>query len=110
MIVASSFDVDKSETLVHLAEELTVFVREAVEKGVSLDGLERGVLKRVLDMGKSAVDFFLDAQGDGDLGDCVTTEDGTVLYRSTTIKERPLRTIFGEQTLQTYVKGWKRDR
>ena len=103
MIVASSLDVDKSETLVNLAQDLTVFVRKAVEQGVSLDGLERGVLKRVLHMGKSAVNFFLDAQGDGDLGDSVTTEEGTILYRSDTINERPLRTIFGEQTLQTYV-------
>ncbi len=64
MIVASSLDVDKSETLANLAQDLTVFVRKAVEEGVSLDGLERGVLKRVLDMGKSAVNFFLDAQGE----------------------------------------------
>ena len=61
------------------------------------------LFKRVLDIGKSAVDFFLDAQGDGDLGDSVTTEDGSVLYRSDTVKERPLGTVFGEQTLQTYV-------
>src|ERR1039457_6821828 len=97
MIVASFSDVDKSETLVKLAEDLTFFVRKAVAKGLSLDGLERGVFKRALDIGKSAVDFFLDAQGDGDLGDSVTTEDGTVLYRSDTVKERPLRTIFGDQ-------------
>lgn len=103
MIVASSLNVDKSETLVQLAEDLTAFVRKAVEDGLSLDGLERGAFKRVLDIGKSAVDFFLDAQGDGDLGDSVTTEDGSVLYRSNTVKERPLRTVFGEQTLQTYV-------
>jgi hypothetical protein len=110
MIVASSVEVDKCETLVQLAEDLTAFVRQAVEEGVSLDGLERGVFKRVLGMGKSAVDFFLHAQGDGDLGESVTTTDGTVLYRSATLKERPLRTIFGEQTLQTYVyaQGEKR--
>ncbi len=110
MIVASSNNVDKSESLVQLAEDLSAFVRKAVADGVSLDGLERGVFKRVLDMGKSAVDFFLDAQGDGDLGACVTTEEGTVLYRSETVKERPLRTIFGEHALQTYVyaQGEKR--
>ena len=97
MIVASSLNVDKSETLVQLAEDLTAFVRKAVEDGLSLDGLERGAFKRVLDIGKSAVDFFLDAQGDGDLGDSVTTEDGSVLYRSDTVKERP-RTVFGAWT------------
>ena len=39
MIVASSPGVDKSETIVQLAEDLTVFVRQAVEEGLSLDGL-----------------------------------------------------------------------
>ena len=63
MIVASSLDVDKSETLVNLAQHLTVFVRKSVEEGVSLDGLERGVLKRVLHMGQAAVDFFLGVSG-----------------------------------------------
>src|SRR5271155_4274996 len=81
MIVACSADVGKSETIVQLAEDLTVFVRQAVEDGLSLDGLERGVFKRALAIGKSAVDFFLYAQGDGDLGDSVTTAEGTVLYR-----------------------------
>jgi hypothetical protein len=110
MIVASSCYVDKCENLVQLAEDLTVFVRQAVAEGLSLDGLERGVFQRVLDIGKSAVDFFLDAQGDGDLGDSVTTTEDTVLYRSDTVKERPLRTIFGEHALHTYVyaQGEKR--
>ena len=45
MIVASSLNVDKSETLVQLAEDLTAFVRKAVEDGLSLDGLERGALQ-----------------------------------------------------------------
>lgn len=103
MILASSLDVDKSETLVQLAEDLAVFVRKAVAVGLSLDDLERGAFKRALDIGRSAVDFFLEAQGDGDLGDSVTTEEGTVLYRSDTTKKRPLRTIFGEQTLQAFV-------
>jgi hypothetical protein len=110
MIVASSGNVDKSEALVQLAEDLTLFVRQAVAEGLSLDDLERGVFKRALDMGKAAVDFFLDAQGHGDLGDSVTTSDGTVLYRSDTVKERPLRTVFGEHALHSYVysQGEKR--
>jgi hypothetical protein len=87
-MVASSSDVDKSETIVQLAEDLTVFVRKAVADGLSLDSLERGVFKRVLVIGNSAVDFFLDSQGNGDLGDSVTTAEGTVLYRSDTVKTR----------------------
>lgn len=110
MILASPRDLGKSDALAHLADDLGAFVRQAVQEGSSLDDLERGVFERLLDMGKAAVDLFLNAQGDGDLGDRVTTAEGTVLYRSDTVMPRPLRTIFGEQTLQAYVysQGSKR--
>lgn len=110
MMVASSRQVGKSVSLVKLAEDLAGFVRQAVKEGASLDHLERGALQRVLEMGQAAVDMFLEAQGDGDLGDSVTTVEDTVLYRSDTIVTRPVRTIFGEHSFQAYVyaQGSKR--
>lgn len=103
MILATSLDVCKSDALVKLADDLTVFVREAVQKGSSLNDLERGAFARLLKMGHAAVDLFLKAQGDGDLGDSVTTALGAILRRSSTVVDRPLRTIFGEHTLKAYV-------
>lgn len=103
MIVASSFDLGKADSLVKLAEDLTGFVRQAVQQGASLDDLERGALRRVLDIGHAAVKLFLQAQGDGDLGDSVVTSENAILYRSDTPKTRALRTIFGEHSFQTYV-------
>ena len=73
MILASSLDGGKTDTLVNLADDLTGFVRQAVEKGTELDLLERSVFARVLAMGRVAVDLFLAAQGDGDLGTSVRT-------------------------------------
>lgn len=110
MMVASSFDVDKTDSLVKLAEDLADFVEQAVREGASLDHVERGALQRVLEIGHAAVDLFLDAQGQGDLGERVTTPEGTVLYRSDTAMPRPLRTIFGEHCFQAYVyaQGSKR--
>jgi hypothetical protein len=110
MIVASSLQVGKADSLVRMAENLTGFVREAVKEGASLDHLERGALQRVLEIGHAAVDMFLEAQGDGDLGDSVTTAEDIVLYRSDTIMTRPVRTIFGEHSFQAYVysQGSKR--
>ena len=97
-------------TCAKLAEDLADFVRQAVREGASLDRLERGALQRVLEMGRAAVDMFLEAQGDGDLGDRVTTAEDTVLYRSDTVVTRPVRTIFGEHSFQAYVyaQGSKR--
>jgi hypothetical protein len=110
MIVACSSQVGKAESLVKLAEDLAGFVRQAVHEGASLDHLERGALQRVLDMGHAAVDMFLEAQGNGDLGDSVVTAEGSVLYRSDTIMPRPLRTIFGEHSFDAFVyaQGSKR--
>jgi hypothetical protein len=103
MILASSLILGKSDALVKLADDLSVFVREAVQDGSSLDAVERGVFARVLDMGSVAVDLFLKAQGNGDLGASVTSEEGTVLHRSDTVVERPLRTIFGVHSFEAYV-------
>jgi hypothetical protein len=103
MIVASSVNAGKSDSLVQLAEDLSGFVRQAVEHGASLDDLERGAFQRLLEMGHAAVDLFLAAQGDGDLGDRVAIPEGAVLYRSATPMPRALRTIFGEHSFTAYV-------
>jgi hypothetical protein len=103
MILASSFNLSKTETIVHLADDLTAFVQRAVQNGAELDSLERGVWARVLELGCAAVDLFLQAQGKGDLGELVTTKDGAVLYRSENPVQRPLRTIFGEHSFQSFV-------
>jgi hypothetical protein len=110
MILASSLDLGKSDTLLNLADDLAAFVGQAVEKGSSFDDVERGALSRVLEIGRAAVDLFLDAQGNGDLGERLETQEGTVLSRSESTVERPLRTIFGEHALRTYVysRGCKR--
>jgi len=103
MIVASSPDLGKADALVKLAEDLAGFVRQAVQDGASLDHLERGALQHVLEIGHAAVDMFLEAQGNGDLGDRVRTAEDTVLYRSDAPLTRPLRTIFGEHSFAAYV-------
>ena len=103
MILAASPALGKADVLVTLAQDLVVFVQRGVQNGSSLDEIERGVLGKVLDMGCAAVDLFLAAQGDGDLGDRVAVEDGRTLYRSASVEQRPLRTIFGEHTVAAYV-------
>ena len=110
MIFASSMDTGKADALVNLADDLAVFVRQAVVKGSNFHDVERGALTRALEIGRAAVDLFLDAQGTGDLGEQIETQEGAVLYRSEQIVARPLRTIFGEPTLQSYVysQGAKR--
>jgi hypothetical protein len=110
MIVASSLNPGKIETLMNLARSLTDFVQKAAQDGADLDSVERGALAQALDIGFAAVELFLQAQGNGDLGERVDTADGVVLYRSDAAVERPLRTIFGEHVFQSFVysRGEKR--
>lgn len=103
MMVASSKEFDKAESLTKLASDLEAFVRRAAGDGSSLDEVERGVLSRVLGMGFAAVEMFLQTQGSGDLGEKIETAEGTTLYRSDEPIERPLRTIFGEHCFSSYV-------
>lgn len=103
MILAPSPFVDKSDVLGELAQDLAAFVRRSGQDGASLDEVERGVFRRLLDMGHKAVDLFLGSQGDGDLGARVEVENGRVLQRSAATARRPLRTIFGEHVVEAYV-------
>jgi hypothetical protein len=99
-----------STSLEVLAGRLDDFVREAADEGCSLDDVERSVLDRVLTMGEAAINLFLELQGDGDLGERVTTEDGVTLSRSDQPVEKPLQTVFGRHTVRQFVysRGPKR--
>ena len=96
-------EVGKGETLVEYAQRLEEFTREAARAGMSLHEVEQKTLGAVLLMGKLNVDQFLKAQGDGDLGETVTTSEGRTLRRSSEAVKRPLRTVFGEHLFAQFV-------
>src|SRR5277367_4671973 len=95
MMIASADNVGKSETVAELTENLMEFIRCSVKNGSNLDEVERGAFKRVLGIGHAALELFLKAQGDGDMGKTVQTANGTILERSEKVMPRALRTIFG---------------
>jgi hypothetical protein len=103
MILSSSSDPDKADRIATMADDLTGLVRQAVRSGSSLDTLERDLFQRVLAIGKAAIDLFLKAQGNGDLGSSVRTAEDLHLYRSDATQPRALRTIFGEHTFAAFV-------
>lgn len=93
----------RTPSLEELAGHLDEFVMRAAGEGRPLHDVERAILNHVLKMGKTAVDSFLELQGDGDLGETVTTEGGVTLSRSDDPVERPLQTIFGRHTFEQFV-------
>jgi hypothetical protein len=103
MVVASSFVSFKAKSPVELARELERLVQQAAHEGWALHAVERQIFNRVLQMGYAATEMFLQAQGNGDLGETCTTQMGKTLVRSDEPVERPLQTVFGHHTIQAYV-------
>jgi len=103
MMVACSSVAGKTDRLLTLAQNLGEFVRQSVQQGTSFDDFERGTLGQILQMGSAAAELFLLAQGNGDLGETIRTENGNILERSDTPLARPLRCIFGEQCFDSFV-------
>ena len=103
MMISESLEFGKAETLVEYAQRLEAFTREAARQGMSLQDVEQKTLGAVLLMGKLNVDQFLKAQGNGDLGETVSTPEGRTLRRSPAPVARPLRTVFGEHSFAQFV-------
>ena len=92
------------------AETLKSKVEEAARSGDSFDSLEREIHRMILRVGRQAVDLFVSLQGDGDLGDALTTQDGVTLRRSASKANSTIRSIFGTHHFDqfTYAPGPKK--
>lgn len=103
MILATSPQPDKTDPIATLPPDLRDFARHAARTGTTRDTFERGLLKRLLAMGRTTTDLFLNAQGHGDLGPTVETADGTILHRSEEPQTRSIRTLFGKHGFPAFV-------
>ena len=61
-----------------IASQLKINIANAAQHGESFDQTERSVRKAVFQLGKRALELFIQLQGDGDLGPEVTTEQAKV--------------------------------
>ncbi len=103
MSIADTNDRDKSESLMELTVQVENFVRLSAAEGCTLSDFERKFLDQLLHIGRVGMDLFLVSQGDGNLGETVTTADGHTQYRSEEPVTRQLRTVFGEHQFEVYV-------
>ena len=87
---------------VDLFEELTGFVHRSVTNSIGMRDFERGLLDRLLAVGRQLTDQFLGDQGNGDLGE-TCEQAGNTLHRSEKPATRRLRTIFGEHSYDAFV-------
>ena len=103
MMLATSPQPDKTDSIATLPPDLRDFARQAAHSGTTLDTFERGLFKRLLAMGQTTTDLFLNAQGNGDLGPTVETAERTILHRSEKPQARSIRTIFGRHCFHAFV-------
>jgi hypothetical protein len=103
MIVSRTLQIDKSASPMEIAAQLQAYVEYAAKDGRPLHEVERRIFDTVLQIGYAATEQFLRGQGDGNLGQTITTEQGQTLYRSDEPANRPLRTVFGLHSIQAFV-------
>ena len=103
MILATSPQPDTTDPIATLPPDLRDFARQAAHNGTTLDTFERGLLKRLLAMGQTTTDLFLNVRGNGDLGPTVETAERTILHRSEKPQARSIRTIFGRHGFHAFV-------
>ncbi len=84
-----------SEMIDSIASQLKLNIVNAAQRGESFDQTERSVRNAVFQLGRQALELFIQLQGDGDLGPEVTTEQAKVLRRSATTTRTTIRSIFG---------------
>jgi hypothetical protein len=95
----------KSENLRQEVAELEEFLNVSFHAGTAIHEVERGVWKRLLQMGQQSLRLFLALHGTGDMGETVTLPDGEVCRRLPELHERRYVSIFGEFHLRRTVYG-----
>ena len=101
--IAGTIESHKSASVADLAEQMEDFVREAARQEASLHAVEQYAHEMVQRRGHAALGMFIAAQGDGDLGESVVTDEGVTLRRSAEPVRRSLQTVFGPFDIDAYV-------
>ena len=82
--------------------EMLRLVERAVERGERIDEVERELFAQLLTVGRTCLEAFVAAQGDGDVGQEVQ-RDGRCLRRLEDRHPRRYLSIFGELRIERFV-------
>src|SRR5512144_1802413 len=86
-------------------DELQTFVRSAAGAGTPVHEVERGLWRRLLQLGYQLQSQFFALVGDGDQGETVTLAEGQVVRRLSEHHCRPYQSVFGHFKLERVVYG-----
>ena len=107
---SGSADSRGMSSLIVLVEQVEKLVQDSASGGRSFHDFELDLHEMVQRIGNMATRQFIALQGDGDLGESVTTDEGVVLHRSVEPVVRPFQTVFGQFDIRAFVysRGEKR--
>ena len=105
MIMAETAACGNLDQLTEMIDDLKTFVQQASVEGAAVHKVEREIWRRMLAMGRQAMETFLQIQGDGDVGETIETSDGKELKRLPEQHKRTYHSIFGPFAISRYVYG-----
>src|SRR5262249_60785229 len=79
--------------------DLQAYVQEAAAQGTPAHEVERGIWRRILALGRTAMGQFFDLQGTGDLGPTLEITDDRTVQRLDEVNTRHDREILGDFSL-----------
>jgi hypothetical protein len=83
-------------------QAIQAYIEEASGQQERIDKVERALYAQLLVLGRTLLQAFVAAQGDGDVGPTLE-HDGRTLKRSTEVQPRRYLSIFGELQIARYV-------
>jgi hypothetical protein len=95
----------KSQALSEEFAQILLFVQTSYQEGRTAHEVESGLWKRMLKLGRSLFQAWLDLFGDGDAGERIVLEDGREVRRLDALHRREIRNVFGLFELMRAVYG-----
>jgi hypothetical protein len=102
--ISAECDWDK---IVDCIDKVKAFVFKSSEKNAPAHVVEEGIFRSILEMGNEIFACFLKLQGDGDLGEFITLENGRTIKRMDDFSKREYLSVFGIYSIvrAVYSKG-----
>jgi hypothetical protein len=76
-------------------DALVGWISRSAQDGTSAHEVERGLFDKLLALGKTLFQAFVETVGPGDFGESVPLDDGPLVHRSKEQHSRRLLTVFG---------------
>jgi hypothetical protein len=95
-MLAHDLEARKAHDLIPGVQDLQAFVQQAAAQGTPAHEVERGIWRRILALGHTALGQFFDLQGTGDLGPTLELPGDRTVQRLDEVHTRNYRSLFGD--------------